>query len=257
MQALLTMAIRAARKTGALILRESNKIKTVNDLSIDGCITNVDIAAEEQLIETLSNAYPSHAFSGKISGELKESDYRWFLNPIDSSTHFIRKVPHWALSVACQYKNKTQVSVIYDPHKDELFTAVKGRGAQFENKKIRVSSIKRLENSLIGATGFPSLAHKQHDLRLFSQLHPHVSEMRQSGSSTLDLAYVASGRLDGVFGANINRWSAIAGALLIQESGGMVSDLNGHPDHEKSHSILAANPSLFKLMLKTIHQKNE
>ena len=257
MQALLTIAVRAARKAGDFVMREANHISSVESKSQHDYVTNVDKAAEQLIIETISNAYPEHSFLGEESGQRGQSDYQWVIDPIDGTTNFIRKVPHWAISIACKYKGRTQIGAIYDPNKEELFTAVKGRGAQFDNKKMRVSNTKGLEHSLI-ATGFPYRSEQRltEYLEVFAKLFPHCSDMRRAGSAALDLAYVAAGRYDGFWEFGLSPWDTAAGALLVEESGGMVADMKGNPNYEKQGSILAANPKAFKAMLKIINQKS-
>ncbi|MBV1909729.1 MAG: inositol monophosphatase [Kangiellaceae bacterium] len=257
MQALLTIAVRAARKAGDFIIREANHISAVESKSQHDYVTNVDKAAEQLIIETILSAYPEHSFLGEESGESGESEFQWVIDPIDGTTNFIRKIPHWAISIACKHKGRTQVGVIYDPTKQELFTAVKGRGAQFDNKKMRVSNTKGLEHSLI-ATGFPFRDESKltEYMQVFGRLFPHCSDMRRAGSAALDLAYVAAGRFDGFWEFGLSPWDTAAGVLLVEESGGMVSDMKGNPNYEKSGSILAANPKAFKTMLKIINQNN-
>jgi myo-inositol-1(or 4)-monophosphatase len=255
MQALLTIAVRAARKAGDFALRESNHIKSVDNKSAHDYVTNVDEATEQLIIETISKAYPDHSFLGEESGQRGESDYLWVIDPIDGTTNFIRKIPHWAISIACKHKGRTQIAVVFDPSKGELFTAVKGRGAQCDNLKMRVSNTKGLEHALLG-TGFPYRNEEKlpEYLNVFGKLFPHCSDMRRAGSAALDLAYVAAGRLDGFWEFGLSPWDTAAGVLLVEESGGLVSDMHGNPNYEKQGSILAANPKAFKTMLKIINQ---
>jgi len=257
MQALLTIAVRAARKAGDFVIREANHISSVESKSANDYVTNVDQAAEQLIIETIRYSYPEHSFLGEESGDHGDSDYQWVIDPIDGTTNFIRKIPHWAISIACKHKGRTQVGVVYDPSKQELFTAVQGRGAQFDNKKMRVSNTKGLEHSLL-ATGFPFRSEQKlaDYLSIFSKLYPHCSDMRRAGSAALDLAYVAAGRFDGFWEFGLSPWDTAAGVLLVQESGGMVSDIDGNPNYEDKGSIIAANPQAFKTMLKIIHQKD-
>lgn len=256
MQALLTIAVRAARKAGDFILREANHIKAVETKSENDYVTNVDQAAEQLIIETISSAYPEHSFLGEESGTSGESDFQWVIDPIDGTTNYIRKIPHWAVSIACKHKGRTQIGVVYDPSKGELFSAVKGRGAQYDGKKCRVSNTKGLEHSLL-ATGFPFRNQQRLEeyLDVFGKLFPHCSDMRRAGSAALDLAYVAAGRIDGFWEFGLSPWDTAAGVLLVEESGGMVADMNGDPNYENQGSILAANPKAFKEMLKIINRK--
>ena len=258
MQALLTIAVRAARKAGSFIIKEANHISSVESKSTHDYVTNVDTEAEKLIIETITHSYPDHSFLGEESGQSGDSDYQWVIDPIDGTTNYIRKIPHWAVSIACKFKGRTQVGVVFDPSKGELFTAVKGRGAQFDNKKMRVSNSKGLEHSLI-ATGFPFRDENKlaEYLDIFAKLYPHCSDMRRAGSAALDLAYVAAGRFDGFWEFGLSPWDTAAGALLVEESGGMIADLQGNPNYEKQGSILAANPKAFKAMLQIINQKSD
>jgi myo-inositol-1(or 4)-monophosphatase len=257
MQAFLTIAVRAARKAGDFIIRESDKISTVQTKTQNDYVTNVDRAAESLIIDTLSHSYSDHAFLGEESGQTGESDYQWVIDPIDGTSNFIRKVPHWAISIALSYKGRTEVAVVYDPIKEELFTAVRGRGAQFNGKRIRVSNSKGLEHSLL-ATGFPFRSEKRLEeyMSIFNRLFPHCSDMRRAGSAALDLAYVAAGRFDGFWEFDLKEWDTAAGVLLVEEAGGMVSDLKGNPNYLEGNSIIAANPKAYKAMLQLIKQNN-
>ena len=256
MQAFLTIAVRAARKAGDYIIRESDKIRSVESKSQHDYVTNVDKDAEQLIIDTISHSYADHSFLGEESGSSGSSEYEWVIDPIDGTTNFIRKVPHWAISIACKYKGRTEIGVVYDPVREELFTAVRGRGAQFNGKRIRVSETKGLEHSLI-ATGFPFRNKPMLDkyMRIFGKLFPHCSDMRRAGSAALDLAYVAAGRFDGFWEFGLSEWDTAAGSLLVKEAGGMISDINGNPNYQQSDSILAANPKAFKAMLQVINQK--
>jgi len=256
MQALLTIAVRAARKAGDFVMRETDHISSIQSKSQNDYVTNVDRAAERLIIETITNSYSEHSFLGEESGQSGDSEFQWVIDPIDGTSNFIRKIPHWAISIACKHKGRTQVGVVYDPSKEELFSAVRGRGAQFNNKKMRVSETKGLKHSLL-ATGFPFRNEQQltEYLEIFAKLFPHCSDMRRAGSAALDLAYVAAGRLDGFWEFGLSPWDTAAGVLLVEESGGMVSDMQGNPNHEKHGSILAANPKAFRAMLKVINQK--
>ena len=257
MQAFLTIAVRAARKAGDYIIRESDKIRSVESKSQHDYVTNVDQGAEQLIIDTISHSYADHSFLGEESGSSGSGEYQWVIDPIDGTTNFIRKVPHWAISIACKYKGRTEIGVVYDPIREELFTAVRGRGAQFNGKRIRVSETKGLEHSLI-ATGFPFRNKQMLDkyMTIFSKLFPHCSDMRRAGSAALDLAYVAAGRFDGFWEFGLSEWDTAAGSLLVKEAGGMISDIKGNPNYQQSDSILAANPKAFKAMLKVINQKD-
>lgn len=260
MQAFLTIAVRAARKAGEYILREMDAIRSVESKSANDYVTNVDKTAEKIIIDTLHHSYPEHAFlaeeSGESGGSGGKNEYQWILDPIDGTTNFMRKVPHWCISIACNYQQKTVVGVIYDPLRDELFSSVRGQGAQLNGRRIRVSNPKDLQHNLL-ATGFP-FKNKQNLPRfqqIFNQLFAECADMRRAGSAALDLAYVAAGRIDGFWEFDLQPWDTAAGALLVTEAGGIVTDLNGNPNFQQSDSILAANPKTFKAILRTIKPK--
>lgn len=257
MQAFLTIAVRAARKAGDFIIRESDKIRSVQEKSQSDYVTNVDEAAEQLIIDTISHSYADHSFLGEESGSSGQSDYQWIIDPIDGTTNFMRKVPHWAISIACTYKGRTEVGVIYDPVREELFSAVRGRGAQLNGKRLRVSNSKDMEHSLL-ATGFPFKKKQilEQYMTIFSKLFPHCADMRRGGSAALDLAYVAAGRMDGFWEFGLNEWDTAAGVLMVNEAGGMVSDITGNPNYQDNGSIIAANPKVFKSMLKLINSSS-
>lgn len=255
MHPMLNIAIRAARAAGDSIVRE---IDRVGDLSVDikgknDFVTEVDKNAEYIIIETIKNAYPNHAFLGEESGRSGNSDYLWIIDPLDGTTNFLHGIPHFAISIALQYKERLEQAVVYDPIKQELFTATKGKGAQLNNKKIRVSSQKSLEASLL-ATGFPFGDNPSVDefIKSFRTLYPKISGIRRAGVASLDLAYVACGRLDGFWEFGLKPWDIAAGALLIQEAGGINSEISGGLDFLESGNIVSANPKIVKLLLKEI-----
>ncbi|WP_196137962.1 inositol monophosphatase family protein [Aliikangiella sp. G2MR2-5] len=256
MQAFLTIAVRAARKAGDYIIRESDKIRSVQNKSPGDYVTNVDQTAEAIIIDTIKHSYSDHSFLGEESGQSGSSDYQWVIDPIDGTSNYIQQIPHWAISIACKHKNRTEIGLVFDPVRDELFTAVRGGGAQLNGRRIRVGSSNGLENGLL-ATGFPFRHKSRIDdyLDIFKRLFPHCADMRRAGSAALDLAYVASGRIDGFWEYDLNEWDTAAGALLVHEAGGMISDFKGNPDFASSDSILAANPKTFKGMLKAINQR--
>lgn len=257
MQAFLTIAVRAARKAGEFIVRESDKLRSEQSTSQDEFVAKVNHAAEKVIIDTLTYSYKDHAFLGQESGQIGESEYQWIITPIDGIENFVRQIPHWAISIALNYKGRTVIAVVYDPVKEELFTAVQGRGAQFNGKRIRASNSTTLENSLL-ATGYP---HKDQQRSTeysatFTKLSPLCASIRQTGSTALDLAYVAAARVDGFWQHGLESWSTTAGVLLVRESGGMVSDINGNPNYLEGNSILTANPKVFKSMLQIVNQNS-
>ncbi len=255
MHPMLNIAIRAARAAGDLIVREMDR---VSDISIDikgknDFVTEVDTQAEFTIINIIKNSYPDHAFLCEESGASGESDFLWIIDPLDGTTNFLHGFPHFAVSIALQHKGHLDQAVIYDPLKQELFTASKGKGAQLNNKKIRVSNRKTLDGALLG-TGFPyGNTHSVDEfINSFKSLYPEIAGIRRAGVASLDLAYVACGRLDGFWEYELKPWDIAAGALLVQEAGGINSELSGGVDYIESGNIIAANSKMIKVMLKKL-----
>ncbi len=255
MHPMLNIAIRAARTAGDLIVREMDR---VSDISVDvkgknDFVTEVDRQAEFAIINTIKHSYPEHAFLGEESGKSGDSDFLWIIDPLDGTTNFLHGFPHFAVSIALQHKGRLDQAVIYDPLKQELFTASKGKGAQLNNKKIRVSTHKILDGALLG-TGFPFRDEHQMNsfISSFQALFPMVAGIRRAGAASLDLAYVACGRLDGFWEYDLKPWDIAAGALIVQEAGGINSEISGGVNFMESGSIISANPKIIKAILQKI-----
>ena len=219
MHPMLNIAIRAARAAGDSIVREMDRACDIpiEDKGKNDFVTEVDKNAEEIIISTIQKSYPDHAFLAEESGQRGESDYLWVIDPLDGTTNFLHSFPHFAVSIALKQKGILNQAVVYDPLKQELFTATKGKGAQLNNRKIRVSSKKELDGALLG-TGFPYSDEKAmlKFIESYKALFPKVAGIRRAGVASLDLAYVASGRLDGFWEFNLKPWDIAAGVLLIQ-----------------------------------------
>lgn len=255
MHPMLNIAIRAARTAGDSIVREMDRTR---DISIEtkgknDFVTEVDKNAEGIIISVIKNAYPEHAFLAEESGQEGENDYLWIIDPLDGTTNFLHGFPHFSVSIALQNKGVLEQAVIYDPLKQELFTASKGKGAQLNNRKIRVSIKKTLDGALLG-TGFPynNESVMQQFIESYKNLFPNVAGIRRAGVASLDLAYVACGRLDGFWEFNLRPWDIAAGALIIQEAGGINAELTGGADYMETGNIISANPKMIKAMLKVL-----
>ena len=255
MHPMLNIAIRAARTAGDSIVREMDR---TSDISIEtkgknDFVTEVDKNAEGIIISVIKNAYPEHAFLAEESGQEGENDYLWIIDPLDGTTNFLHGFPHFSVSIALQNKGVLEQAVIYDPLKQELFTASKGKGAQLNNRKIRVSIKKTLDGALLG-TGFPynNESVMQQFIESYKNLFPNVAGIRRAGVASLDLAYVACGRLDGFWEFNLRPWDIAAGALIIQEAGGINAELTGGADYMETGNIISANPKMIKAMLKVL-----
>jgi myo-inositol-1(or 4)-monophosphatase len=255
MNPMVGFAVKAARRAGDIINRAAENIeqlkiqhKTKNDL-----VSEVDHAAEAEIINSLQKIYPDHAFLAEESGRIGESDYEWIIDPLDGTTNFLHGFPVYAVSIALAYKKQLQVAVVYDPCRNDLFTASRGSGAYLNEKRIRVSKRDKLIDCLIG-TGFPFRANSDVDSygEMFKALALKTAGIRRPGAAALDLANVAAGRLDGFWEIGLSPWDMAAGALLIKEAGGLVGDLDGDSKYMDSGKIVAGNPKIFAQLLSTL-----
>lgn len=251
----LNIAVRAARNAGNIIVRAMEHVDRLNitEKSANDFVTEVDNAAEKEIIRTIKNAYPDHAIMAEESGTEGESDFQWIIDPLDGTTNYLHGFPQFAVSIALKNKQNIEQAVVYDPLRQELFTASRGRGAHLNDRRIRVTSRRSLEGALLG-TGFPFKQQEDLDtyLATFKALFPMTSGIRRAGSAALDLAYVAAGRLDGFWELGLCPWDMAAGALLIEESGGFITDFGGGKNFMESGNVVAANPKIQKMMLDKI-----
>jgi len=255
MRPMLNIAVTAARNAAKIIVQALDRLDTVSVTQKQGqdFVSEIDIKAEREIVHTLRKAYPSHAILAEESGKINGDDYTWIIDPLDGTTNFLHGFPHFCISIALAYKNKLEQAVIYDPIRQELFTASRGYGAQLNNRRIRVSSRKDLTGSLIG-TGFP-FSDPNHITNYLRTLHAFsipAAGIRRAGAAALDLAYVAAGRFDGFWEFNLNPWDIAAGALLIKEAGGLISNFEGVENYLNAGNVVAGNPKIFKEMLQTI-----
>jgi myo-inositol-1(or 4)-monophosphatase len=260
MQPMVNIAEKAARSAGKLIIKASERMDKVKILEKgpNDFVTETDFIAEQDIIETLRAAYPHHKIITEESGESEHDDEAvWIIDPINGTTNFIHGFPHYAISIAFQYRGRLEHAVIFDPMRDEMFSASRGHGARLNNTRLRVSPCQRLEQALVG-TGFPikdpqatEVSHK-----LFNKIYPKVHDLRDGGSSALDLAYVAAGRLDGYWEMNLRPWDFAAGVLLVKEAGGLIGDLSGSEDYMTSGNIVAGNLKIFKALLQQISSED-
>lgn len=252
---MLNTAVKAARRAGAIINRASNDLDKLTVLAKqdNDFVSEVDHAAEKAIIDTLLTAYPQHAVLAEESGAIGESEYQWVIDPLDGTTNFLHGFPQYAISIALLHKGQAEHAVVYDPVRNELFTASRGAGAFLDERRIRVSRRAKLSEALVG-TGFPfrDFTHLDAYTAMFRDLVRKTSGLRRPGSAALDLAWVASGRTDGFFELGLNAWDIAAGCLLIQEAGGLVSDLKGEEGYLKSGHVVAGNPKVFAQLLQTL-----
>jgi len=255
MQPMLTIAVRAARSAGNIIVRSLDRLESLSIQTKDrnDFVTEVDQHAEREIISILHKAYPGHSFLAEESGVRIGNDYEWIIDPLDGTTNFLHGFPHFAVSIALRHKGRLEQAVVYNPISQELFTASRGSGAYLNERRIRVSTRKGLDGALLG-TGFPFKAQQHLDayLEMFRALFPQTAGIRRPGSAALDLAYVAAGRLDGFWEIGLNVWDMAAGILLIQEAGGISSDFTGGHNYLTSGNLVSGNPKVFAEILKAI-----
>ncbi|MDE1989518.1 MAG: inositol monophosphatase [Betaproteobacteria bacterium] len=248
----LNIAVKAARRAGALINRAALDVDrlTVTKKGPADFVSEVDRMVENAIIGVLREAYPDHAFLGEEGGAVGESEFQWIIDPIDGTTNFLHGFPMYCTSIALVHKGVITQAVIYDPVRNDLFTASRGSGAFLNERRIRVSSQTRMEDALIGS-GFPfsSMEHQERYLRMFAEVMRKSAGIRRPGSAALDLAYVAAGRYDGFWELGLKPWDMAAGALLIQEAGGLVSDLEGEDRFLQTGHVVAGNPKIFAQLL--------
>lgn len=260
MHPILNIAIQAARRAGNIILRYSNQLDRldVESKGRNDFVTVVDRQAESEIIAAIQRAFPDHSILAEETGLTQNdaSPYKWIIDPLDGTTNFLHGYPQFAVSIGVLNNNRLDQAVIFDPLRDELFTASRGEGAKLNDRRIRVSKTTKFENALVG-TGFPfrSYEHLEIWIDCFRELLPKTCGVRRAGSAALDLAHVASGRLDGFWEMGLSPWDISAGCLLIQEAGGLVSDFAGKQDFLASGNIVAGNPKIFEEVYKTITSK--
>lgn len=248
------IAVRAARKAGDIILRYVDRAPQldVSAKSRNDFVSEVDRRCETAIIDVIRNAYPGHAILAEESGRHDGSEFEWVIDPLDGTTNFLHGFPQYAVSIACKHKGELAHGVVYDPLKQELFVASRGSGAMLNDRKIRVSKQRTLEGALIG-TGFPFHENANIDRYMIGlkALMQTTAGVRRAGAASLDLAYVACGRLDGFWEYGLKEWDMAAGALLILEAGGLVSEPDGGDGFLRTGNILASTPKLTDALLES------
>ncbi|MBU6512753.1 MAG: inositol monophosphatase [Betaproteobacteria bacterium] len=255
MHPMINVAVRAAREAGKIINRASLDLDLlrVSEKSANDFVTEVDRASEQAIIEILLKAYPQHGILGEETGSTHgraDSEFQWIIDPLDGTTNFIHGLPVYAVSIALAHHGVVQHGVVYDPSRDELFTASRGGGAFLDNRRLRVSRRTRIEEGLIG-TGFPFRRGDDLDtyLEMFKKISQRCVGLRRPGAAALDLAYVAAGRYDGFFEQGLKPWDVAAGSLLVTEAGGMVGNFTGEADFLHRGEVIAANPRVYAQMV--------
>lgn len=248
---MLNVAIKAARAAGALINRAALDVESVRiaQKQVNDFVTEIDQAAEKAIIDTLLTAYPGHGILAEETGKeygAKNSDFVWIIDPIDGTTNFIHGLPVYCVSIALAVKGKIEHAVVYDPSRNDLFTATRGRGAFLNDRRIRVSKRVQLRDCLI-TTGFPFRQgdnFKAH-MAMLADVMPRVAAVRQPGAAALDLAYIAAGFSDGFFHTGLSIWDVAAGSLLVTEAGGLVGNFTGEADFLEQRECMAGNPRVY------------
>ena len=256
---MLNTAVKAARKAGGIINRASFDVDklTIRSKRKNDFVSEVDEAAEEAIIAVLRDAYPDHGILAEESGTRDaKADYVWVVDPLDGTTNFLHGFPQYCVSIALLHKGKPTQAVVYDPNRNELFTATKGVGAYLNDRRIRVSRTDKLDDALMG-TGFPfrEIDNLDDYLRMLKNVMRSTSGIRRPGAAALDLAWVACGRIDGFWEIGLSPWDMAAGALLVREAGGLIGDLDGNEGYLDSGRVAATNAKLFGAFLQLLKQK--
>jgi myo-inositol-1(or 4)-monophosphatase len=256
MHALLNVAVMAAHRGGDTIIRSLPKLDKirVEQKGRNDFVSDVDRNAERAVIDTILRHYPEHAILAEESGRQGDSDYVWVIDPLDGTTNFLHGFPVFCVSVGLMYKNRLEHGAVYDPMRQELFTASRGQGAQLDGRRIRVSKLISLERALIG-TGFPfrdSNIPLEPYLQMLLKVIKHTSGVRRAGAAALDLCYVAAGRLDAFWETGLSIWDLAAGALIIREAGGIISGLDGSENFLDTGHVLTGTPKVYSALAKLL-----
>ena len=258
MHPMLTTAVKAARRAGNIINRGARDLDllTVTAKGPKDFVSEVDRAAEAAIVETVLAVYPDHAIlaeEGTAGGQNSTAEHVWIIDPLDGTTNFLHGFPQYCVSIAMAHRGVVTQGVIYDPVRNDLFTASRGRGAYLNDRRIRVSRRQHLRDCLIG-TGFPFRDGSYLDtyLAMMRVMITHTAGIRRPGAAALDLAYVAAGFYDGFWEVGLNAWDVAAGSLLVLEAGGLIGDLEGEGDYLHGGQVIAANPKIFAQIVKEL-----
>ena len=256
MHGMVNIAIRAARRAGELMIRQLNHLESLetSQKGHNDFVTEVDRAAEAAIIEVIRDHYPDHGILAEESGIQGDHEYQWIIDPLDGTTNYIHGFPVFSVSIAVAQGGELQHGVVYDPLRQEIFSASRGQGAQLDGRKIRVSKRTTLQQSLIG-TGFPYRQNLEHIDRYLGMLRAVMLEsvgIRRPGSAALDLCYVAAGRIDGFWELGLSKWDMAAGALIIREAGGRISDFRGTDNFLESGNVVAGAPKVYAALSKLL-----
>ncbi|MCX7125668.1 MAG: inositol monophosphatase family protein [Gammaproteobacteria bacterium] len=262
---MLTVAITATREASKTILSALTQVDKIEATSKNSneFVTQVDRVSEEIIIDHIQKSFPQHSIlaeeSGHINNVENNNEYCWIIDPLDGTRNFMQGYPQFSITIALMRKNVIELGLVYDPFRNDLFTCARGQGAYLNDHRIHVSGAEKMDTALIG-TGFP-LEKKGNNidnyLKEFKNVFTHCTDVRRDGSSSLDLAEVACGRLDGCWESNLRIWHMAAAALMIQEAGGIVSDFNDRDDYLQTGNIVAGNPKMHKKLISLINKSDE
>ena len=259
MHGMLNIAVRAARRAGDLMVRHLNQLDSlqIDEKGRNDFVTQIDHGAERAIIEVILDHYPDHSILAEESGAAGSHAYQWIIDPLDGTTNYVHGFPVFSVSIAVAREGELQHGVVYDPLRQEIFTASRGQGAQLDGRRIRVSKQASLTRALI-ATGFPYRTSEENIDRYLAMLREVMlttapvrttrranTANRRPGSAALDLCYVAAGRVDGFWELGLKKWDIAAGALMIREAGGRISDFNGTDGYLQSGNLVAGNPKVY------------
>ncbi|MCH2668857.1 MAG: inositol monophosphatase [Gammaproteobacteria bacterium] len=249
MHGILNIAVRAAREAAVIMIRNLNRIERLEVLQKrhNEFVSQVDRLAEEAIIGVIKEYYPEHSILAEESGKSGDHEYEWIIDPLDGTTNYLHGFPVFSVSIAVMLKGQLEHGVVYDPLRQELFTASRGQGAQLDDRRIRVSKRTQMRQSLI-ATGFPYRGKDQlidDYLGMLKEVIKQSTGVRRTGSAALDLCYVAAGRVDGFWEMDLKKWDIAAGALILKEAGGRISDYRGTDNYLNSGHIVAGNPKIY------------
>lgn len=249
------IAVRAARQAGQVLLRAHNRLDTLRvvEKHARDYVSDADRDAEQAIISTIKKAYPDHSFLAEESGRHGRGDYQWVIDPLDGTTNYLHGLPQFAVSIALKHRDQLISAVVYDPMREELFTADRGNGAYLNDRRIRTTALRGLDGALLG-TGIPyrDLRFVDAYLGMLKALLRDTAGIRRPGSAALDFAYVAAGRIDGFWEIGLAPWDFAAGALLVREAGGVVSDLSGGDRHFETGNLVAGGLHVHQEIIKKI-----
>lgn len=255
MHPMLNTAVKAARRAGSVINRASNNLDVikVERKQQNDFVSDVDRAAEQAIIEVLLDAYPTHSILAEEGGSRGDSEFQWIIDPLDGTTNFLHGFPQYAISIALRHNGTITQGVIYDPVNNDLFTASRGVGAFLNDRRIRVTKRVNLQDALL-TTGLPfrDFQHLDAYMAMLKDMLPRCAGVRRPGAASLDLAYVACGRFDAFFELGLSPWDIAAGVLLVQEAGGLVSDVAGNENYLDSGNVVAGSPKIFAQILQVL-----